>query len=1029
MKRENRFCRDKLGLISSQLRLVALAIFFSAEIAFAGNFYSGTSPANVPWPNGVVPYEFTNTLSVAQQQTYLHGLREWELAANVKFVSHSNQTRWILFTFNSNNFNNVSSGYDPQVISISSLSRAQVTHEMGHSFGFLHENIRPDQTNFLTVISNNVSSGNLGNFQIDPTSVTNGNYDFESVMHLGWDFASVQPGVLATQRPKPPYVPRYEFRMGNLALSPGDRAALRFLYGPPVSTLTNIVTTTADIGPGSLRAALYYVTDNPGAIVRFNIPTNDPGYSNGVFTVRLTGHLPPLVTNGMVIDGSTQPGFTNKPVIVVDGSQILPETLTSNTGLLIYSANNQIKNISFRGFNWNGLTFRYADSTNNTVAGCWLGLDSTGSNAAPNAHQGIYIDRGASRNLIGGTNALARNILSGNGEYGLYISDSNTLGNTISGNFIGTDFSGLNAVSNSFGGALLVNATHDNLIGGTNAGARNVISGNFNFGIWIGAANNNVLQGNWIGLNAAGAAALPNSFLGVYVVDAAQSNLITGNVLSGHPSEGIRLSGSGTSWNRVQGNFIGTDSTGFNAVANSYAGATIFFGATSNTIGGTTVSARNIIGGGSYGIVVGGPGTSGNLIQGNYIGLAPDGSTLVPSYYGVLFSDRATNNTLGGTVSGARNIISGNLGAGVFLGDLGTSGNFIQGNYIGPDAVGSNARPNSEGIYIEGASENVIGGPAVGAGNVISGNTFRGIYASGTNTSGNLIQGNFIGTQANGTNALGNGWDGFVFFNGASSNVVGLARDGSGAGNKIAFNGLTGVYVGSDNGNNSVGNTIRGNTIFSNGRLSINLVGGIEDFNGVTANDIGDADTGANNLQNYPVITSAVASGSSTVISGTLDSATNKTFLIDVYRSPTPNQSGYSEGQIYLGSLTVTNGGDGSSVFTLTASGNFAGQYFSATATDQTSGDTSEFNVSVVATNGPSAPRFIGPFSMTSTGFNATISLTVGQNYRVQATTNLGANPIPWIDLTNFSAGATNFIFADRSATNYAARFYRVVSP
>src|ERR1035438_10508053 len=252
---------------------------------------------------------------------------------------------------------------------------------MGHSFGFNHENIRPDQTNYLIILSNNVAPGNLSFLLADPTTVTNGNYDYESVMHLGWDFGSTQQGVLATQQPKPPYFPRYQFRMGNFALSPGDRAALKFLYGATTVLLTNVVTTAADSGAGSLRAAMYYVQDHPGAIVKFNIPTSDPGYSNGVFNIHLSGQLPTLATDGMVIDGSTQPGFASKPLIVVDASQIIPETFTSGT-LLIYSANNQIKHISLHGFNWNGLTLEYADATNNTIAGCWIGLDSTGSNAA-----------------------------------------------------------------------------------------------------------------------------------------------------------------------------------------------------------------------------------------------------------------------------------------------------------------------------------------------------------------------------------------------------------------------------------------------------------------------------------------------------------------------------------------------------------------------------------------------------------------------------------------------------------------------
>ena len=257
--------------------------------------------------------------------------------------------------------------------------------------------------------------------------------------------------------------------MGNYCLSPGDRAALAYLYGPPAVPLTNIVTTTADVGPGSLRAAIYYATDHPGSTVRFDIPPSDPGYSNGVFNIHLTGHLPPLVANGMVIDGSTQPGFAGKPLIVVDASQILPETFTSDT-VLVYSSSNQIKNISFTGFDWNGLTLVYPDATNNTIAGCWLGLDSTGTNAAPNAYQGILIANGASGNIIGGTNALARNVLSGNSQYGIFITDSNTTGNVVLGNYIGTDASGSNAVPNGKSGVFIGNGTSGNIIGSLKSG-------------------------------------------------------------------------------------------------------------------------------------------------------------------------------------------------------------------------------------------------------------------------------------------------------------------------------------------------------------------------------------------------------------------------------------------------------------------------------------------------------------------------------------------------------------------------------
>jgi titin len=1163
MKMEDPLTRGSRHGCKTGMRATLIAVALCASSAFAGNFYAGISPANVPWPGGIVPYEFTNTPTMtALTNTYLDGLREWELAANVKFVPHTNQTRWILFDYNTNFLDFVASGYSPQLISVSSLSRAQVCHEMGHSFGFTHENIRFDQTNHLTVVTNNISNeaSNIFWFTIDPTSVTNGYYDFESVMHLGWDFVSTQPGVLPTQQPKPAYSPRYQYRMQNYCISPGDRAALAYLYGPPAVPLTNIVTTTSDVGPGSLRAAMYYVTDHPGTTVKFNIPNSDPGYSNGVFNIHLTGYLPPLVTNGMVIDGSTQPGFTSKPLIVVDGSQIIPQTFTPTSGLLIYSASNQVKNVSFQGFSWNGLTLEFADATNNTIAGCWLGLDSSGSNAAPNAYQGILIQLGASHNTIGGTNALARNVISGNSQYGLWISDTNTTGNVVLGNYIGTDATGSFAVSNAVGGIGMFTNSAGQIIGGTNALARNVISGNVSAGIWLSGAgvSNNVVENNFVGLNAAGNAAIANSVVGIYVVNGARSNTILNNVLSGNASEGLRLSypgtaanlvqgnfigtdatgttsvpnrllglsiytgatnntvggtsggarnvisgnaseglriqGLGASWNLVEGNFIGTDVSGTNAVPNGLLGLSIYTGATSNTIGGTSGTARNVISGNaseglrlsdpgtsanlvqgnyigtdasgtralpngwtgltifsgaasntiggtspaarnilsgnsSYGIVVSDSGTSENLIQGNYIGLATNGTAPLPNYTGVLITSSATNNTLGGASAAARNIVSGNNGSGLEIA-YSAAANYIQGNFIGTDPTGVNAIANGgEGIYMhDGASGNFIGGPAAGAGNVISANTYRGIYAYGTSTSYNLIQGNFIGTTASGATALGNGWDGVVFFDGASSNVVGLSPSGTGTGNTIAFNGFTGVYVGSDNTNLSIGETIRGNTIYSNNYIGINLAGGTEDAYGVTANHLGGAVPGPNHLQNYPIITNAVANGTSTMISGTLNSSASRSFLIDVYRNPAPDPSGHGQGQVYAGSATVLSDAGGNARFSVTASGNFSGQYFSATATDQTSGDTSEFSADVVATNGPSAPEFVGPYGMTATGFTAVISLTLGQSYHIQAATNLTA-PITWTNLTSFTAAGSLFQFVDPSATNYRARFYRVVSP
>ncbi len=581
-------------------------------------------------------------------------------------------------------------------------------------------------------------------------------YDFESVMHFGQYLFSTQPdptqpNVLATLQAKAGFE-QFQPRMGGLALSKGDRAVMKFLYeaGP---TLSSVVTNTSESGVGGLRAALYYAVDNPGTTITFNIPTSDPNYANGVFTIRLTGHLLPLVVDGTIIDGTTQPGYAGSPLIVLDGSQILPEAEAvpnSIPGMFIYAANCTVKGLSIQRFPWVGMAFLYSDAHNNSVRGCWFGLDYSGAASAPNQYQGIQISSGANSNTIGGTTAADRNVLSGNAQYGIWISDATTSGNVVLGNYIGTSANGLAAVPNGFSGVIVTGNAHDNSIGGTSAGAGNVISGNAQYGIWISGANTtgNVVLGNYIGTNASGLAAVPNGSGGMIVTDSSHDNSIGGtsagarNVISGNVDAGVWLIGAGVNQNTVSGNYIGLAATGNAAVPNTGLGlgVDIRSGPQNNLI------ANNVLSGNaSEGLRIENAGTSGNMVQGNQVGTAPGGSSAIGNgFAGVTVIGGATGNTIGGTTAAQRNILSGNVTVGLVFSGSGTTGNIAEGNFIGTDANGTASVPNGfAGVYLTGgATTNQLGGVQAGGGNLISGNAGYGVFVANSGTSGNLIRGN-----------------------------------------------------------------------------------------------------------------------------------------------------------------------------------------------------------------------------------------------------------------------------------------------
>ena len=262
-----------------------------------------------------------------------------------------------------------------------------------------------------------------------------------------------------------------------------------------------------------------------------------------------------------------------------------------------------------------------------------------------------------------------------------------------------------------------------------------------------------------------------------------------------------------------------------------------------------------------------------------------------------------------------------------------SSNDTITGNFLGTNAGGGDSGlGNGYGVYVTGAN-NIIGGASAAERNLISENT-TGIDVYGATATGNTIQGNYIGTNTAGTAALANA-TGVLADQSTNLTIGGTA---SGDGNLIAYNTGIGVNVSAT----SIGVEILGNSIYSNGNLSIDLGG-----NGVTANDTGDTDTGANNLQNFPVLTYATILNGTLTVHGSLNSTAGTTYRIEVFANDAADGTGYGEGQVYLGSFNVTTDGTGNAnfdSFSNVLNVNVApGKMISATATNLTTKDTSEF--------------------------------------------------------------------------------------
>ena len=658
-------------------------------------------------------------------------------------------------------------------------------------------------------------------------------------------------------------------------------------FSAPMHMGTFVVTTTADTGEGSLRWAIENANLSAGSdSIIFNIPESDPGFNGTVWVISPESQLPYITDDSTIIDGSSQ--TTNQSNTNLDGPEIFlnGENLSSwYNGLSIRSSGNVICGMIVSGFNGSAIDIYGDDARGNRILGNFIGTNEAGTDTVCNSN-GITIWNHASGNIIGGTSANDRNLISGN-QSGISISHSDS--NIIVGNVIGLNSQCNGIIKNTYG-ILISDSSSENRIGGGQLGERNIISGN-TYGIYISGkgADHNIVKGNFVGTGADGITAFDNNY-GIYIYYQAKGNIIGGmddgeaNVISGNDYNGVSISGEMADYNMVIGNLIGTDLTGMKAVANGYNGVLVSLQAKHNQIGPDNIVSGN----NGSGIIVSGAGTDSNFVIGNWVGLDATGQDTIPNHkHGIRIEYKAKYNTIGGPSKDERNIVSGNGWSGITTLSDSTAYNIFQNNYCGTDTSGTmDLGNNYYGAHFGGLRNILID-------NLFSGNR-RGIMLA-YSIGGNLISNNMIGVKADGVSPLPNTESGIQVENAHSDTI--------GPDNKIWYNGDYGIRL---YGNGTKHITITRNSIAKNVKGGISL------------------ESGANRGIEAPVIT-----GSSPLVGTAPPNTTVEIF------SDSSNQ-----GQVYEASVLADGSGNWS------YGGALTGPKITATATDD-SGNTSGFSNSL----------------------------------------------------------------------------------
>ena len=701
--------------------------------------------------------------------------------------------------------------------------------------------------------------------------------------------------------------------------------ARSFIGGlPPANHF--IVTSTADtpdpdttdgiFSPPTLRAAIQNANQNDN----YDLITFDLDAA----VISLSSPLP-SVGRPCMIDGSG----TGATPITLDGGGTV-----SGQGLWLNANNCVVKDLIITNFNGNGLQLGSTVSHESMIA---QGVISHGNNGA-----GINVNE-LKKSLIGGNWPGEGNVIynnTGTGGKGISFTGAFPIrndSNVIMGNWIGTS-TGMDVAGNSREGIFLE-------AGRGNIFSNNIIVNNPNGAMEVGDeptnfTSGNVIEHNLIGVGTDGQTLLNNGATTSYTLffDYSQMDTISNNVIAGDGDEIINLN-SNCANTVITGNLIGP----------SWDTTTTVYGAFENILifGNGTEIRNNLIVWGSRGISIRAGGYD-CVIQNNWCGGYRGFPGLLGNGVGVYI--QGDNNLVGGADSSLANVLSNNT-SGVFMRGTACSSNTIQNNIIGLTRAKDSAMGNVRGIGIQGASRNSILDNIIG-GNTLSGGI--DMYNQGVNVpSNNVIQRNFIGLSPVSATPFPNKEG--IWMDSAHLNIIGgfavldgniiqnnleegiwlnRANGNEICNNVISSNGLSGVTIAGGQSDK-----VRLNYIYDNGALGIDL----ED-DGVTANDgTGDPDVGPNTLLNFPIIDSIVENGSITAY-GRCVGAADFTYILDFYTSVECDSTTFGEGEYWVDSLVVTADPSGVANFSLDVSGAFAAgrKWLTATATDMVD-NTSEF--------------------------------------------------------------------------------------